>query len=196
MRIIVFLYNLRSVYNTASIFRTSDAGSISSNKINKKFETSAQININGVEKIYLCGTTPKPVDKLGFWRKDFTKVSLGAEKNVLWEEIKTLEKTLKLLSDFKKSGYKILAVEQDKTSIPYFRVKKVLKKDGEIILILGNEKNGLPNSILKLADYILEIPMRGKLLKDFDHPKKIKKGKESLNVSVVFGIVLFNLLYG
>ncbi len=44
---------------------------------------------------------------------------------------------------------------------------------------MGNEIKGLPSAILKKADKILEIPMKGK--------------KESLNVAVAFGIVVFFL---
>jgi tRNA G18 (ribose-2'-O)-methylase SpoU len=48
-------------------------------------------------------------------------------------------------------------------------------------LIFGNEVRGLPAPILKKSDKILEIPMKGK--------------KESLNVGVAFGIVVFGILY-
>ena len=57
---VLILENLRSVENTASIFRSADGF--------------------GVSKIYLVGTTPTPVDRFGRERKDFAKVSLGAEK--------------------------------------------------------------------------------------------------------------------
>ncbi len=170
----IFLNNLRSVYNTASIFRTADA--------------------LGIEKIYLIGTTPSPKDKLENFRKDFVKVSLGAEKNILWEKI-SINKALKLLAEFKKSGYTIFAVEQAKNSIPYYKAKKYIKDKNKIILIFGNEKKGISKSFLKKADYILEIPMRGKFVKDKLHPKNLGKNKESLNVAVACGIVLFGLEY-
>lgn len=175
---LVFLYNLRSIYNTASIFRTADCA-------------------GNIKKIYLCGTTPIPKDKLGEWRKDFIKVSLGAEKNIKWEYIKSLPQVLKLILKLKQNGYKILAIEQSKKSIPYFKIKKYLKnfKKPKIVLILGSETKGIPQSILKISDYILEIPIRGKFIKNTLHPKIKKTGKESLNVSVAFGIVLYRLLY-
>ncbi|MGB9609155.1 MAG: TrmH family RNA methyltransferase [Minisyncoccia bacterium] len=176
MTISLLLYNLRSVYNTASIFRTADC--------------AAQI-----EKIYLAGTTPTPKDKLGEWRSDFVKVSLGAEKNINYEYLKNLNQTLKLIFNLKKQDYKILAVEQDKNSIPYYKINSKLKFKEKILLILGSETKGLPPKILKLADFILEIPMRGKLIKNSTHPKKIKSSKESLNVSIAAAIVLFRILY-
>jgi len=143
---IVILYNLRSVYNTASIFRTADAS-------------------GAVSKIYLCGTTPSPKDRFNEWKQDFIKVSLGAEKNILWEKINTIFQTLKLIKNLKNQGYKIWSIEQSKVSIPYNLAKNELNKDSKIVLILGSETKGVPNSILNLSDKILEIPMAGKLIK-------------------------------
>ena len=82
------------------------------------------------------------------------------------------------MKELKKDGYKIFSVEQSKRSIPYNKVK-VQSGTSKVALILGNEVRGLPPSILKASDKILEIPMRGK--------------KESLNVSVAFGIVALSL---
>ena len=80
----------------------------------------------------------------------------------------------------KKEGYKIFAIEQDKKSIPYYKIPKSYILNSKFCLILGNEVDGLSKAILKKCDKILEIPMRGR--------------KESLNVSVAFGIVVFSLL--
>jgi len=157
---IVILHNIRSLYNVGSIFRTADAA--------------------GIEKIYLCGITPAPVDQFGKYRPQLTKVSLGAEKYVAWEKFGL---TTKLLEKLKKDGFKIFAVEQSKKSILYYKVrtKDTITRDStqKIVLVLGSEIKGLPPSILKRSDKILEIPMKGK--------------KESLNVAVAFGVVAFHL---
>lgn len=159
---VVILDNIRSIQNVGSIFRTADAA--------------------GVEKIYLAGITPEPVDRFGRPRQQFVKVSLGAEKSVKWDaSARSARATLKLLERLKKEGYKILAVEQNKKSIPYYKIKPFDKAQDNIVLVLGNEVNGLSRTILKKANKILEIPMRGK--------------KESLNVAVAFGIVVYRLLY-
>lgn len=150
---IAILHNIRSVYNVGSIFRTADAA--------------------GVEKIYLCGVTPAPLDRFGKKRRDFIKVSLGAEDSVAWEKA---EDALVLIRDLKKRGYSIISLEQHETSIPYSR--KIDFK-GDIALVAGNEVEGLTPEILGESDYVIEIPMRGK--------------KESLNVSVSFGIAVFEL---
>lgn len=158
---IVILYNVRSLYNVGSIFRTADAA--------------------GCEKIYLCGITPQPVDIFGKPRQQLIKVSLGAEKYVKWEKVKSATKLIDKLKNPPTGGdYKIFAIEQSKRSIPYSNIKRssnlIVRR---LALVLGNEIKGLPPSILKQADKILEIPMKGK--------------KESLNVAVAFGIVVFHL---
>jgi tRNA G18 (ribose-2'-O)-methylase SpoU len=129
----------------------------------------------GIEKIYLCGITPSPKDKYGRERKDFIKVSLGAEKSVDWEQAKS---TATLIDKMKKQGFKIFAIEQDKNSVPYNKFKIGKKELEKSVFIFGNEISGLSGQILKKADKILEIPMKGK--------------KESLNVSVAFGIITFH----
>lgn len=154
---LVILDNIRSMHNVGSIFRTADAA--------------------GVEKIYLCGITPEPLDPFGRPRGQFVKVSLGAEKNVAWEKVKNAGR---LIDRLKKDGYKIWAVEQNKKSVPYNKLKGISFKL-KVALIFGNEVRGISPAVLKKCDKILEIPMRGK--------------KESLNVAVSFGIVSFQLIY-
>ena len=134
----------------------------------------------GVSKIYLCGITPAPLDRFGRPVPQLAKVALGAEKNIPWETARSPRAVSNLLEKLKEENYKILAVEQSQNSIPYhkFQIKGYKSK---IALIMGNEVKGLPKSILNKADKTLEIPMRGK--------------KESLNVSVAFGVAIFGLLY-
>ena len=127
----------------------------------------------GVSKVYCLGTTPTPLDRFSQKRKDFAKVALGAEDLVSWEYLETGEATIRKL---KKDGFQILALEQDQNSINY----KKIKLGKKIALIVGNEVGGVSKSLLKLVDQIAEIPMKGK--------------KESLNVSVATGIMLFELI--
>ena len=157
MEIIVILHNIRSLHNVGSIFRTADAA--------------------GVKKIYLCGITPVPLDIFGKPRQPLVKVSLGAEKYVEWEKVKS---TAPLIDKLRKDGFKIFCVEQSKKSVPYCKIQSYETRSRKIGLVAGNEIKGLPPSILKRADKILEIPMKGR--------------KESLNVAVAFGIVVFHLI--
>ncbi|MEN9621639.1 MAG: hypothetical protein RLZZ67_73 [Candidatus Parcubacteria bacterium] len=126
----------------------------------------------GVTKIYLTGYTPTPVDRFNQPRPDFAKCALGSEKTVAWEYAKS---PTALITRLKKEGIQVIAVEQSKTSIDYKKVKPAQKT----LVVLGNEVTGVSKSILKKSDIIAEIPMRGM--------------KESLNVSVSAGIVLFRL---
>ncbi|MDI6734442.1 MAG: TrmH family RNA methyltransferase, partial [Patescibacteria group bacterium] len=153
--IIVVLHNIRSLHNVGSIFRTADGA--------------------GIKKIYVCGITPTPLDRFNKLIPQFAKVALGAEKNIEWVKLKS---TVSAIKDLKKQGFKIIAIEQSKKSIPYFKYQDKNKK---IALVLGNEIKGVPQSILREVDKILEIPMHGK--------------KESLNVTIAFGIVICRLLY-
>ena len=126
----------------------------------------------GVSKIYLTGYTPAPTDRFGRKRSDIAKSALGAEEYVPWEQRRNI---FPLLGMLKREKYSIIGIEQAKNSIDYKRVK--LKNRN--VFIVGPEVTGIPKNILKKCDIIAEIPMRGK--------------KESLNVSVALGIVLFGV---
>ena len=126
----------------------------------------------GAAKVFLSGYTPRPIDRFGRVQKDITKTALGAEKFLAWEYKKS---PTVIISKLKKVGWHITAVEQNKKSMDYkkFRLKK------PTLFIFGNEVEGIPTNILKQCDAILEIPMHGR--------------KESLNVSVAAGIILFSI---
>jgi len=135
-KIILILDNIRSVENTASIFRTADG--------------------LGVSKIYLVGTTPAPIDRFGRKRKDFAKVALGAEEFVEWEHVENIKDKI---SNLKSEGFKIIALEQ------HPKAKKLTKlttnKLGPFALVVGNEVDGVSRGVLDIADEIVEIPMQG-----------------------------------
>jgi len=150
---ILILHNIRSVENVGAVFRTADAA--------------------GIDKIYLSGYTPAPVDRFGRKRRDMAKSALGAEEYVAWEYRKTV---MPILAKLKKEGFFIIGIEQDQKSVDY----KEIKIKSKNAFIIGTEVTGIPKSILNKCDVIAEIPMRGK--------------KESLNVSVALGVALFRML--
>ncbi len=129
----------------------------------------------GVSKVFLCGVTPTPFDRFGKIRPELSKVALGAERNVPWERVVSTARCVKKL---KAEGYLIYSLEQSGKSVPYNSAR--LRRGKKIALVLGDEVRGVSPSLLNLSDAILEIPMRGK--------------KESLNVSVAFGIAIFSLV--
>lgn len=120
----------------------------------------------GVDKLYLTGYTPCPP------HVQIDKVSLGAETWMPWEYKK---QTGKLLKELKQIGYTIVALEQTKNSKDLFNWQPKFP----IALVLGNEKTGVPKTLLKYCDESIEIPMRGK--------------KNSLNVSVATGIAMYQI---
>ncbi len=121
----------------------------------------------GATKLYLCGITPVP-DGIGSKANcDIAKTALGAERTVPWEHKK---RTGDAIRQCKKNGYRIVALEQDPHSVD---IRK-FKTRQDVALVLGPEVTGISKQVLKLCDTILEIPMLG--------------SKESLNVSVAFGV--------
>lgn len=148
--ILVILDNIRSVQNVGAIFRTADA--------------------IGVDKIFLCGITPTPIDRFGRERSDLHKSALGAEKKVSWEHHSS---TLECVTKLKAEGYTVMSVEQSKNSIDY---KEVIPNQ-KTVCVFGNEVNGVASDVLELSDIVAELPMGGI--------------KESLNVAVTFGISMF-----
>lgn len=125
----------------------------------------------GVSKVFLCGITGTPP------RKEISKVALGAENFVPWEKH---FQTARLIKKLKKAKVKIVALEQSPKSVRYDKFKSRSPAGGSLALILGEETKGLPKKILNLCDAAIEIPMFGK--------------KESLNVSVAFGIAAYKIL--
>jgi 23S rRNA (guanosine2251-2'-O)-methyltransferase len=149
----LLLDNIRSVHNVGSIFRTADT--------------------LGISQIYCLGTTPVPVDRFGRKRKDFAKVSLGAEDSVKWEHVASANNFLMRL---KREGFTIVALEQSSKSVDY----KAVKIEGPTLVVMGNEVDGVSRDLVKGADVIAEIPMKGE--------------KESLNVAVAGAVFLYRLL--
>jgi tRNA G18 (ribose-2'-O)-methylase SpoU len=126
----------------------------------------------GASKIYLSGYTPAPLDRFGRKNAKLAKTALGAEEFVPWE---AKEDIFLLIEKLKGDGAVIVAVEQSPRSIAY----KDFILEQPTAFIFGNEVDGLPERVLGEADKVLEIPMHGR--------------KESLNVAVAAGIVLFAL---
>ncbi len=125
----------------------------------------------GVSKLYLCGVTPAPVDRFGRARKDLAKVALGAQNSVAWEHVPTTQEAIAAL---KKEGVRVVAVEQDARAKAF----KMFSYQKPTVFVFGEETKGLSKEVLQLCDEVIEIPMHGK--------------KESLNVSVAAGIILFS----
>lgn len=132
-------------------------------------------NAAGIKRIILCGTTPTPLDKKGERRKDFAKVALGAEDTVVWEY---QEETVNALKTLRQEGCYVIAFEQDEMSVDYKEVGVEGKSD--VAFVIGPEVTGITREVLDQCDVIAEIPMLGT--------------KESLNVTIAFGIGVYRIL--
>ena len=125
----------------------------------------------GVSKVYLSGVTPAPIDRFGRVQKEIKKTALGGESYTPWERVSTTS-IIRLL---RKERWQIVGVEQDERARDY----RKFVQNRSALFIFGSEVLGLSKSICNLCDVLLEIPMHGK--------------KESLNVSVAAGIILFGV---
>ncbi len=120
----------------------------------------------GLDKLYLTGHSGFPP------RKEITKTALGAEQEVHWEHHWTLEPVIEIV---RAQGYTVAAVERSAESQSYTDYAVPDK----LALILGNEVTGVAGETMQTADAVLHVPMLGK--------------KESLNVAVCAGIMLYGL---
>ena len=83
-----------------------------------------------------------------------------------------------MLQEFKSTGYLIVGVEQVTGSVPLQAFK--MPAEGKLVLIFGNEVEGVSEELLDICDICIEIPQFGM--------------KHSLNVSVAAGIVLWEMV--
>ena len=125
----------------------------------------------GVAKVFLVGYTPSPVDRFGRAQAEIEKTSLGASKTMGWEQVVT---TKEIIERLQADGVCVAAVELAKGSVS---LKDFIEPE-QVAYIVGNEVDGVSKEALELADVTVELPMLGQ--------------KESLNVSVTAGIVLYH----
>ena len=128
-----------------------------------------------VSQIFISGYTPTPLDKFCRPIKEIAKTALGAEQSIPWEYAK---KPGRFIKRMKKSGTQIIGIEQDARAIDYKQYQRNTT-NVPVLVIVGNEVLGMSKSLREKCDILVEIPMYGK--------------KESLNVSVAFGIMLFRI---
>ena len=128
------------------------------------FRTSDAIRL---QKLFLTGYTGYPP------RKEIDKTALGAVDSVDWEHF---EVTNEAVHQLKKNDIEIVALEHTTDSLPYDNYEFKFP----FCLLLGNEVEGLTDDLVREADVSIEIPMFGL--------------KQSLNVSVAYGIVMYHAL--
>lgn len=159
--IIIIVHNIRSAYNVGSIIRTAEGF--------------------GIKKIIISGYSPYPAlqnderlpHEITKINNLIHKTALGAENLIDFEYQQFPD-----LDSLKRSGYEIVGLEQS----PNSQKIQNFKSTSNLVLIVGEEINGISETLLNQCDSIIEIPMFGK--------------KESFNVSVATGIALYALRLG
>jgi tRNA G18 (ribose-2'-O)-methylase SpoU len=120
----------------------------------------------GIKEVYFCGITPDDRDP------KVQKTALGAADNIN----KTYKSdTYSSIKSLKNNGYKVIGLEINKNSLEVSKAQHFNK----MALIVGNEVCGLSDETIEQCDVLIQIPMKGI--------------KESLNVSVAFGIAAYEL---
>jgi len=120
-----------------------------------------------VERLVLSGITGRPP------QRGITKTALGAEGAVLWEPAASGFGAAK---EFRRRGYEIAALETSLRSVDLYDWAPRFP----VLLVLGNEVEGLDAELLEMADTHVRIPMLGM--------------KHSLNVATAAGVALYELL--
>lgn len=100
-------------------------------------------------------------------------VSTRAEK---WLKLNYYSSTKKCLIHLKKQGFKIAATHLSTEAVPHTSVDYTQP----IVIVFGNESEGISTEALDLADYVIKIPMMGMV--------------QSLNLSVSVGIILYEAI--
>lgn len=121
----------------------------------------------GIEWIHLCGITPYPPNP------KLEKTARGATSLVPWSHHVDTMEAVRFLRE---RNYAIAALELTDQSADY----RSLAYPRPIAIILGHEVAGVTRPVLENADWVVEIPLRGR--------------KNSLNVATTAGILLFEVL--
>ena len=108
----------------------------------------------GIEKLYLCGTTPAPPNS------KIKKTSRSTEKQTEYE---FHENAKTLVTSLKNSGSFIISLEITSSSVAIDsdEFSQAIQNKKPVCLILGSENTGVNKTLLSLSDITTHIPMRG-----------------------------------
>ena len=121
-----------------------------------------------IEKIIFCGTP------FNLQSNRLRRTARSTQVKVSSEFAENISEEIQKLKD---QNYKLFALEITSDSIPL--EKMAIEKDSQIALIIGNERHGIDESVLKTADKIIHISMFGQ--------------NSSMNVAQATGIALYEL---
>ncbi len=136
----------------------------SAHNVGSIFRTSDGANIS---ELALCGYTPQPP------HRHLSKTALGSVDVVPW---RAFESTAESIEHYKSQGIFVAALELSESSSPLWEAPLSFP----LALVVGNEVEGLSEETQQLCDATFHLPM-------FGH-------KNSLNVSVAWGVALYEVL--
>lgn len=135
----------------------------SAHNVGSIFRTADGANAAGLS---ICGYSPVPP------HRHLSKTALGAVDSVPWQQFATVQDAI---GDLRAKGVQILAMEKTEASVSLYEVDLRFP----VALVMGNEAEGLSEEVMQDCDAIVHLPMQGL--------------KNSLNVSVAFGIGLYEI---
>ena len=103
----------------------------------------------GVEKIIFGGG---PIEL----NKKTWNASRATEKVV---DFKQVENTVCEIKNYKKGGYRVIALEITDESVPLYKLKN--NNNQHTVLIVGSERHGITKELLDLSDEVYHIEMYG-----------------------------------
>jgi len=136
----------------------------SRNNVGAIFRTADAFRI---AEIILCGITPTPP------HKDIHKTALGATESVAWRQEAS---AADVVGKLREAGANCFAVEQVKGAVFLDQVTAV--PDQTLVLVIGNEVQGVSQEVINACGAAIEIPQLGT--------------KHSLNVATSAGVVLWH----
>ena len=163
---VLVLHNIRSAYNVGAILRTAEGF--------------------GVSRVILSGYTPKVHDSTllphlrGKLDREIHKTALGAEDML---DICIIDDISRELERLRANGWQIVGLENNINDVSIYALNdnKIKKSvSNKVVLVLGEEVDGINKKLYKNIDFFVEIPMSGQ--------------KESFNVSVAAGIALYGIM--
>lgn len=145
----LLLDDIRSANNVGSLFRTADCFAL--------------------QHVYLCGITATPP------HRDILKTALGATETVDWSHHAD---AVALVKELRGGGAQVQCLEQTEQSV--FLRDFVAPAAGQpLILVVGNEVNGVSQAVIDASDGTIEIEQFGT--------------KHSLNVAVAAGMLVWRV---
>lgn len=137
----------------------------SANNVGSIFRTA---DCFALEHVYLCGITATPP------HRDILKTALGATETIPWSHHTD---AISLVKQLRGDGAQVQCLEQTEQSV---RLRDFVVPAGhQLVLVVGNEVNGVSQALIDVADGTIEIEQFGT--------------KHSLNVAVAAGMMVYTI---